>query len=115
MPAGDKQVAFKVDARDYELFEGIARRLGMSPYAFMKTLIETWASAEDLVNRLESGATQQPEAFAELGRLVQRLQVVLKLNGAFQEAVERIYAHYGVSLQMAEASGGTDEKATGGR
>ena len=102
MGSGYKQVTFKVDPRDYENYEEFAKRLGLSPYSMMKLLVETWAGAEELWRRLESGRTNQPEAFAELGRLIEHAQKVARLNGVFQDCMKRAAAHYGIDLKSLE-------------
>lgn len=107
MPADYRQVTFKVTPRLYELFTAFTRRLELQPYTMLRDLVESWAAAEDLMQRVEQGTTQQPEAFAELGRLVERIKTVMRLNGVFEEAVERIYAHYGVKAEF-PARGGKD-------
>ena len=107
MPADYKQVTFKVTPRVYELFTAFTRRLELQPYTMLRDLVESWATAEDLLERVEAGATKQPEAFTELGRLIERMKTVMRLNGVFQEAVEHIYAHYGVKAEF-PARGGKD-------
>jgi hypothetical protein len=96
MTTEQRQIAFKIDARQYELFASFTRRLELSPYGMMKIWVETWAGAEELMQRIQSGSTNQPEAFAELGRLVERFKTVMRLNGVLEEAIELVYAHYGV-------------------
>jgi len=64
-------------------------------------LVESWASAEVLMRRLEQGTTNEPEAFAELGRLVERIRTVAKLNGVFGDIMQRICDHYGLKLPIA--------------
>jgi len=101
-----KQVAFKVEPKQYENFEAFAKRLGLPPYTMMKLLIESWASAEELMQRLEQGTTSEPEAFAELGRLIERIKTIAKLNGVFGDIMKRVYDHYGVKPPVAgEAKG----------
>ena len=99
MDSNYKQVTFKVDPRQYENYEAFAKRLGFSPYSMIKLLVETWAGAEELLQRLESGRTRQPEAFAELGELVQRAQKVARLNGIFTDCMERVATHYGIDFE----------------
>lgn len=105
-----KQVAFKVEPKEYENFEAFARRLGLPPYTMMRLLVESWASAEELMRRLEEGTTSEPEAFAELGKLIERIKTIAKLNGVFGDIMKRVYDHYGVKLPVA---GKTKERQNG--
>lgn len=101
-----KQVAFKVEPKEYENFEAFAKRLGLAPYTMMKLLVESWAGAEELMRRLEQGTSGEPEAFAELGRLVERIKTVARLNGVFSEIMTRVCDHYGLKLPIAEETKG---------
>jgi len=101
-----KQVAFRVDPKEYQYFEAFAKRLELSPYAMMKLLVESWAGAELLMRRLEQGTASEPEAFAELGRLIERIKTVTKLNGIFSEIMQRVCNHYGVKLPAAAKTKG---------
>lgn len=101
---GYKQVIFRVKIKDYDNYVAFARRLGFAPYHMVKLLVETWAGAEELTRRLESGAASQPEAFAELGRLVGHAQEVARLNGVFEECMRRVATHYGIDAKFFEAA-----------
>lgn len=94
-----RQVTFKVEPKDYHNYVAFAKRLGFSPYHMLKLVVETWAGTEDLLQRLEGGTTKQPEAFAELGRLVEHAQKVARLNGVFEDCMRRVATHYGVDLK----------------
>ncbi len=103
MNRAHRQVTFKVEPKDYDNYVAFARRLGFSPYHMLKLLVETWAGAEELMQRLESGTTNQPEAFTELGRLVGHAQKVARLNGVFEGCMRRVATHYGVDLKSFQA------------
>ena len=98
-----KQVTFKVDPKDYDSYVAFVKRLGSSPYHMLKLLVETWAGAEELLQRLESGTTKQPDAFTELGRLVGHAQQVAQLNGVFEDCMRRLATHYGIDLKSFES------------
>jgi hypothetical protein len=99
-----RQVTFKVEPKDYENYVAFARRLGFSPYHMLKLLVESWAGAEELMRRLESGTTNQPEAYAELGRLVGHAQKVAQLNGVFEDCMKRVATHYGIDSRSFQAA-----------
>lgn len=99
-----KQVTFKIDPKEYDNYVAFARRFGFSPYHMLKLLVETWAGAEALMRRLEGGTTSQPEAFAELGRLVGHAQEVARLNGIFEECMRRVATHYGIDAKSFQAA-----------
>jgi hypothetical protein len=113
MNRAQRQVTFKVEPKDYDNYVAFAKRLGFSPYHMLKLLVETWAGAEDLVQRLESGSTNQPQAFTELGRLVGHAQEVAQLNGVFRDCMRRVATHYGVDLKSFGAGLARDDKDTG--
>jgi hypothetical protein len=106
-----KQVAFKVEPKDYDNYVAFAKRLGFSPYHMLKLVVESWAGAEDLLQRLKSGTTKQPEAFAELGRLVRHAQQVARLNGVFEDAMKRVAVHYGIDLKSFQSGMASDVEA----
>lgn len=98
-----KQVIFRVEPRDYDNYVAFAKRLGFSPYHMLKLVVESWAGAEGLLQRLGKGTTKQPEAFAELGRLVGHAQQVARLNGVFEDCMRRVATHYGIDLKSFES------------
>lgn len=104
MEKARRQVVFKVDGRDYDNYVAFARRLGFAPYHMLKLLVETWAGAEELMRRLESGTASQPEAYTELGRLVGHAQKVARLNGVFEECMRRVATHYGMDVKLFQAA-----------
>lgn len=112
-----RQVTFKVEPKDYDNYVAFAKRVGFSPYHMLKLVVESWAGAEDLLQRLQSGATNVPEAFTELGRLVGNAERVARLNGVFEDSMRRVAAHYGVDLksfQAGLAAGAKDVGKQGG-
>ncbi|GAH72560.1 unnamed protein product, partial [marine sediment metagenome] len=113
MNRAQRQVTFKIEPKDYDNYVAFAKRLGFSPYHMLKLLVETWAGAEDLLQRLESGTTNQPEAFAELGRLVGHAQKVARLNGVFEDCMRRVAAHYGVDLKSFQSGLASDVRDAG--
>lgn len=110
MNRAQRQVTFKIEPKDYDNYVAFAKRLGFSPYHMLKLVVETWAGAEDLLQRLESGTTNQPEAFTELGRLVGHAQKVARLNGVFEDCMKRVATHYRVDLKSFQAGLAPDVK-----
>lgn len=100
-----RQVAFKVELNQYEAFEAFARRLGLAPYTMLKLLVESWAGAEQLMRRLEQGTASEPEGYTELGRLLERIKTVARLNGLFTEMMQRVADHYGLKISITSQSG----------
>ncbi|MFW6112660.1 MAG: hypothetical protein ACOC6S_03715 [Chloroflexota bacterium] len=105
-----KQASVKVQPRVYNNYVAFAERLGFTPYQMLKLVIETWAGAEDLLQRMDSGKTNEPEAFSELGQLVGHAKEVARLNGLFEDCMMRVAARYGVDLQSFRAGLHSEER-----
>lgn len=108
-----KQATVKVEPRVYDNYVAFAKRLGFTPYQMLKLVIESWAGAEDLLQRMESGKTNEPEAFTELGHLVGHAKNVARLNGMFEDCMRRVAAHYGVDLRSFQVGMDSEAKNTG--
>lgn len=95
---GSAQVTMKTTPENYEDFKRFCARQGISPYAMLKLVVDSWAAAERLVRAAEEGQMAKAEILAELGRLVEKIRIITKANGVFTEAVTQAAKHYGIDL-----------------
>ena len=93
-----KQINLKVEDEIKSAFFRFCERQGIGPNEALTTLVRAWAQAELLREKVEAKTLDRASALVEMGRLVQDLQKVTRLNGEFREAVACAADLYQISI-----------------
>ena len=93
-----KQINLRVEDEIKSAFLRFCERQDIGPNEALTTLVRAWAQAELLREKVEANTLDRASALMEMGRLVQDLQKVTRLNGEFREAVACAAELYQVSI-----------------
>ena len=93
-----KQINLRVEDEIKSAFFRFCERQGIGPYEALTTMIRAWAQAELLREQVEARKLDRASALVELGRLIQDLQKVTRLNGEFRQAVACAAAPYQIDI-----------------
>ena len=94
-----KQINLRVEDEIKSAFLRFCKRQGIGPNEALTTIVRAWAQAELLRERVEAKNLDRAIALIELGRLVQDLQKIIRLNGEFRQAVALATALYQVDIK----------------
>jgi len=93
-----KQINLRVEDEIKSAFFRFCERQGIGPNEALTAIVRAWAQAELLRERIKAGAVDQASALIEMGRLVQDLQKIMRLNGEFRKAVAYAAAPYNINI-----------------
>jgi len=93
-----KQINLRVEDEIKEAFLRFCRRQGIGPNEALTTIVRAWAQAELLRERIEAETLDRASALMEMGRLVQDLQKIVRLNGEFRQAVACAATPYKIDI-----------------
>ena len=93
-----KQINLRVEGEIKSAFLRFCERQGIGPNEALTAIVRAWAGAELLRERIEAKTLDQTTALIEMGRLVQELQKIVRLNGEFRQAVACAAAPYNIDI-----------------
>ena len=93
-----KQINLRVEDEFKSAFFRFCERQSIGPYEALTTIIRAWAQAELLREQIEAKKLDRASALIEVGRLLQDLKKVTRLNGEFRQAVACAAAPYQVDI-----------------
>ncbi len=93
-----KQINLRVEDEIKSAFFRFCERQDIGPYEALTAVVRAWAQAELLREKIEAKTLDRASALMEMGRLVQDLQKVIRLNGEFRQAVACAAAPYQISI-----------------
>jgi hypothetical protein len=93
-----KQINLRVEDEIKSAFFRFCERQGIGPYEALVAMIRAWARAELLREKFEAKELDRAGALIELGRLVEDLQKVIRLNGEFRQAVAYAATPYQIGI-----------------
>jgi len=94
-----KQINLRVEDDIKEAYLRFCKRQGIGPNEALSAIVRAWAQAEILKEQFEAQKLDRTSALVELGRLVQELQKVIKLNGEFRQAVAVAASEFGLNVK----------------
>lgn len=92
------QINLRVDDKIHEAFYKFCRDQGVSPYAFLESIIGFYGRAQMITQAKKDKALTREQALVESGRLVLDMQKFAQANGEFLEGVAALLKPYGVEL-----------------
>ena len=94
-----KQINILVDDDIKAAYLRFCKRQGMGPNEALVAIVRAWAQAEMLQEAVVKKKLDRTSALITLGKLLEDLQRVVKLNGQFREAVTVAAAQYQVDVK----------------
>jgi hypothetical protein len=93
-----KQLNLRVEDQMAEAFYRFCEKVQVKPYELLGAIVDFYARAQILSEKVERQGLDQAEALIELGRIVAGMKSFAKANGEFKLAVGDMLKPYGVTL-----------------